>query len=180
MASFQNVRSTAVDGSTIAAGQPSAERLNRAIARVLGETGLCAWATVTPAGKAHINIGHFAHSEDLCLYLISHPSSLHSRNLVANRSMAVAVFVSPQEWIGPGRGMQLFGLCSEIGDAEVDTASRVYGERYSGYAAWKASLKPDDHALEYRFYRFVPDKVKILDETEFGDAVLVEAEIVRR
>jgi len=36
---------------------------------------------------------------------------------------------------------------------------------------WKGNLKPGDSALDYRFYRFVPHTVKVLDEAEFGDAV---------
>jgi hypothetical protein len=43
----------------------------------------------------------------------------------------------------------------------------------------QAALKPGDPAGEYRFYRFVPERVKILDEAEFGDAVFVQADIVR-
>ena len=56
---------------------------------------------------------------------------------------------------------------------------RVYGHRFTAYAAWKAALKPGDPAGQYRFYRFVPERVKILDEAEFGDAVFVQAAIVR-
>jgi uncharacterized protein YhbP (UPF0306 family) len=146
---------------------------------VLEENGLCAWATVTQDGRAHINIGYFAQSTDFHLYLLSHPASLHCRNLATNASMAVAVFVSPQDWTAPGRGTQLFGSCTEVGGDEVRNADQVYGHRYTAYTAWKAALKPDDPARQYRFYRFVPDRIKILDEVEFGDAVFVQAEIVR-
>ena len=94
--------------------------------------------------------------------------------------MAVAVFMSPQDWTAPGRGIQLFGLCTEVGGDDVDDAEWVYRNRYKTYAAWKAALKPGDPAGQYRFYRFVPERVKILDEAEFGDAVFVQSEIVRR
>jgi hypothetical protein len=94
--------------------------------------------------------------------------------------MAVAVFVSSQEWTAPGRGIQLFGLCTEVGGDDVDDAEWVYRDRYKAYAAWKAALKPGDPAEQYCFYRFVPERVKILDEAEFGDAVFVQSEIVRR
>lgn len=179
VASFQNISANAVDGSPIAGQPPSADRVGRSVARVLEETGLCAWATVTQEGRAHINIGYFAQSADFHLYLLSHPASLHCRNLATNASTAVAVFVSPQDWTAPGRGIQLFGLCTEVGGDEVGDAERVYEHRYSAYAAWRAVLKPGDPAWRYRFYRFVPEKVKILDEAEFGDAVFVQAEIVR-
>jgi hypothetical protein len=75
----------------------------------------------------------------------------------------------------------LFGPCTEVGVGvdDVGDAERVYGHRYTAYAAWKTAVKPDDPARQYRFYRFVPERAKILDEAEFGDAVFVLAEIVR-
>ena len=179
-ATFQNISANAVDGRPIARRPPSADRVARSVGQVLEETGLCAWATVTQAGKAHINIGYFAQSADFHLYLLSHPTSLHCRNLATNASMAVAVFVSPQEWMVPGRGIQLFGLCTEVDGDDIDDAEWVYRDRYKAYAAWKAALKPGDPAGQSRFYRFVPESVKVLDEAEFGDAVFVQAEIVRR
>jgi uncharacterized protein YhbP (UPF0306 family) len=179
VASFQNISANAADGAPIAAGPPSANRVGRSVTRILEETGLCAWATVTQDGKAHINIGYFAQSADLHLYLLSHPASLHCRNLSTNASTAVAVFVSPQDWTAPGRGIQLFGVCTEVGGDDEGDAERVYGHRYTAYAAWKAAVKAGDPAAEYRFYRFVPERVKILDEAEFGDAVFVQADIVR-
>ena len=180
VASFQNIIANEVDGAPIAGQLPSADQVARSVARVLKETGLCAWATVTKQGRAHINIGYFAQSPDFHLYLLSHPASLHCCNITTNASMAVAVFVSPQDWTAPGRGIQLFGLCTEVGGDDTDYAERVYSHRYTAYAAWKAALKPGDSAEQYRFYRFVPDRVKILDEAEFGNAVFVQAEVVRR
>lgn len=49
-------------------------------------------------GQAHVNIGYFAHSDDLHFYLLSHPRSLHCRNIATNPSMAEAVFTTPQNW----------------------------------------------------------------------------------
>jgi len=180
VALFQNISANAVDGAPIAGQPPAADRVARSVARVLEETGLCAWSTVTQEGRAHINIGYFAQSANLHLYLLSHPASLHCRNVAMNASMAVAVFVSPQEWTAPGRGIQLFGACTEVGDDDVGDAEQMYAHRYPAYGAWKGALKPGDPAGQYRFYQFVPDRVKILDEAEFGDAVFVQAEIVRR
>jgi uncharacterized protein YhbP (UPF0306 family) len=179
MTLFHNISANAVNGAPIAGQPPSADRVGRSVARILLETGLCAWATVTQEGRAHINIGYFAQSANFHLYLLSHPASVHCRNVATNTSMAVAVFVSPQDWTAPGQGIQLFGTCTDVGSDDVGDAERVYGHRYTAYAAWKAALKPGDLAGEYRFYRFVPERVKILDEAEFGDAVFVQADIAR-
>jgi hypothetical protein len=66
------------------------------VVRVLEQTGLCAWAPVTPEGGVHINVGYFARSGDLRFYLVSHPRSQHRLNIAANRSMAVAVRLTPE------------------------------------------------------------------------------------
>lgn len=178
-AMFANIRTLRVDGAAISLEPPSAERLQRSVFRVLDTTALCAWATVTAEGHAHISTGYFAVSDGLQLYLLSHPGSLHCRNVMVSPSMAVAVFASAQNWTDPGRGIQLFGTCAQAMNAETPEAERVYGHRFSAYPQWKTTLKAGDPALDYRFYRFVAGKLKVLDEAEFGDAVFVEAEIVR-
>lgn len=174
-----NIRGLRVDGTPLRES-PSLDRVQRSIDRVLNDTELCAWATVTAEGQAHVNIGYFAPSDELDLYLLSHPSSLHCRNVAANPSMAVAVFSSAQRWTEPDRGVQLFGTCAEVAMAELPYAERIYGQRFPAYAEWKAAVKPGDPALDYRFYRFAANRIKILDESEFGEAVFVEAGLVRR
>jgi uncharacterized protein len=176
---FVNIRSVSVDGEPLLIPPVSGERLHVAVAHILDFTSLCSWSTVAPPAQAHVNIGYLAHSKDLHLYLLSHPRSRHCRNLAANPSMAVAVFPSAQNWTDPGRGIQFFGTCAPVADAAVPEAERVYAERYPAYPAWKAGVKSADPALEYRIYRFVPDRLKLLDEAEFGDAVFVSAEIMR-
>jgi uncharacterized protein YhbP (UPF0306 family) len=178
-ASFVSIRPVSVDGVPLPSEPPAADRVHRAVYGILDETPLCSWSTVTASGQAHVNIGYFAHSDDLHLYLLSHPGSLHCRNILANASMAVAVFPSAQNWTDSGRGIQLFGTCAPVGDTDASEADRVYSNRYPAYPEWKARLKAGDPALVYRFYRFVTDRVKILDEAEFGDAVFVVADIAR-
>ena len=103
VASFRNISANAVDGAPITGQPPSADRVARSIARVLEETGLCAWATVTHEGRAHINIGYFAQSADFHLYLLSHPTSLHCRNVATNASMAVVSIRVTARLETPGR-----------------------------------------------------------------------------
>jgi uncharacterized protein YhbP (UPF0306 family) len=155
----------------------TAERARRSIIRVLDGIPLGAWATITSGGEAHVNTAYYSYSEDLVLYFMSHPQSLHCQNLSANSSMAVAIFASEQKWTDPGRGLQLFGRCDQLKGRDAEIAERTYGQRFRAYADWKGSLKPGDAALDYRFYRFVPHRVKVLDEAEFGDAVWVELQV---
>lgn len=178
MTQLANIRSVGADGAPIASEMPVAERPLPSVWRVLVSTPLAAWATVAADGHAHVNTGYFAFSDALHLYLLSHPGSRHCRNIAANPSMAVAVFASAQNWTDPGRGVQLFGTCAPVSDADVADAERLYAQPFPAYAEWKRALKSGDPALEYRFYRFVAERMKVLDEAEFGDAVFVEASVV--
>src|SRR5919108_684010 len=116
MTAFETVRTLGADGQPLAV-PTDAIRARATALRVLNATVLAAWATVSPEGQAHVNIGYFAYSESLTLYLLSHPNSRHCRNLRVNPSMAVAVFASNQSWTEPGRGIQLFGRCEQVTDA---------------------------------------------------------------
>jgi uncharacterized protein YhbP (UPF0306 family) len=174
---FTQMRAIRVDGTTCEVEGLTAERARRSIIRVLDGIPLGAWATITSSGEAHVNTAYYSYSEDLVLYFMSHPQSLHCQNVSANSSTAVAIFASEQKWTDPGRGLQLFGRCDQLKGADAEIAERAYGQRFRAYSDWKGSLEPGDAALDYRFYRFVPHRVKILDEAEFGDAVWVEVQV---
>ena len=87
----------------------SSERLERVARRLMNASPLCALATVSPGGRAHINHMYFAWSERFEVVWISDPDSLHSGNLVKSASAAVTVYASNQVWGRPDRGIQLFG-----------------------------------------------------------------------
>ena len=64
---FVNIRLLRADGDTLVLEPPAPERVRRTVSTVLNRTELCAWATVSPQGHAHINTGYFAHSDELLL-----------------------------------------------------------------------------------------------------------------
>ena len=92
--------------------------------------------------------------------------------------MAIAVFSSSQNWVGPDLGAQLFGFSNRAEDCETSNAEQAYIRRFPKYADWKKALAPGDPALEYRLYRFATNRLKILDEREFGEAIFVHADVV--
>jgi uncharacterized protein len=147
-------------------------RVRRSLLRILRESPLCAVATVTPSGRAHVHICYFAFSEELELFFLSEASSGHARNVGTNRSAAAAVFSSAQTWGGPDRGVQLFGNCSLVPPARARVATASYAARFPAYLNL-----PSSQSL--RFYRLRPTALKLLDEREFGDAVFIEARLRR-
>jgi len=159
-------------------------RVRKSVFRVLRGNVLCSIATVTRAHRAHINTAYFVYSLDLDLYFLSDPNSLHCRNLSANPSMGMTVFNSAQAWGRPDRGIQLFGSAREARGEEAEAARRVYGRRFRAYSLIMAGTSEEDRKQarqlgSYRFYHFIPNRVKILDEREFGGGVFVVVAIER-
>lgn len=153
-------------------------RVRGSMFSLLQENVLCSIATVTKHNKAHINDAYFCYSMELRLYFLSDPSSLHCRNILVNPSMAMTIFNSSQKWGGSDRGIQLFGTCSEAKGHQATQAEQLYGERFRAYEKWRAN-ESKDQPFRYRFYRFVPRKIKVLDEGKFGGGVFVIAAVRR-
>ena len=136
------------------------------IARELLEAStLCAIATVSPRGGAHVNTAYFAWSPDLRLFWLSEPRAQHSRNLRANSSVAIAVYDSSHSWGKPDHGIQLFGSAREAAPA----AEQVYAARFPEY---RGSELP-----AYHLYELVPRRLKLFDERELGAATFVTARV---
>ena len=125
--------------------------------------------------RAHINLAYFCYSNELEVYFLSHPGSLHCKNLETNASTAIAIFSSSQIWTNPGRGLQLVGLCDEARGGDSSKGEELYGKRFPAYADWKAGLSKTDVAQEYRLFRFVTGSLKLHDEETFGDGVFILA-----
>ena len=173
-----NINSTDVRGTLLKLEGLSQDRVWSSLQRILEDTALCAFATVTTDNRAHINTAYFAYSDELEVYFLSHPNSAHCRNVSGNASMAIAVFSSSQNWVGPDLGAQLFGFSNRAEDCETSNAEQAYIRRFPKYADWKKGLAPGDPALEYCLFRFATNRLKILDEGEFGEAIFVHADVV--
>ena len=114
--------------------RPVAEARLRTVARgLLDASSLCAIATVTPAGRAHVNTAYFAWDANWRVVWLSEPRARHSRNLRKNATAAVAVFDSRQTWGKPDRGIQLFGSALEATGPAAETARETYGRRFPQY-----------------------------------------------
>jgi uncharacterized protein YhbP (UPF0306 family) len=148
----------------------AAARLVALARSLLDASPLCAIATVSPGGRAHVNTAYFAWSPRFDVVWLSEPNATHSRNIDANDSVAIAVFESEQTWGEPDRGIQLFGSARMTKGATADEAARVYKARFAGYEP--------DAVSAYCLYRFRPRRVKLFDERELGTGVFVTARVV--
>jgi uncharacterized protein YhbP (UPF0306 family) len=139
-------------------------RIRRVARELLDVSELCAIATVSRGGRAHVNTAYFASAPDFRIVWISDPRAGHSRNLAANASAAVAVYESTQTWGEPDRGIQLFGSAREAGGA----AAQIYARRFPGY-------EPGT----YRCYELRPRRMKLFDERALGPGTFVSARVAR-
>jgi uncharacterized protein YhbP (UPF0306 family) len=151
-------------GRRIAAG-----RISTLTRELLGTSSLCAIASVSPGGRAHVNTAYFAAGPELELVWLSEPEARHSRNLRANPTVAIAVYDSMQSWGAPDRGIQLFGSARDVRGAVIEDCEALYQSRFPAYR--------EVDLPAYRFYRFRPRRLKLFDELELGPAVFVTAKV---
>jgi uncharacterized protein YhbP (UPF0306 family) len=144
-------------------------RLRTLAGQLLDASKLCALATVSPGGRAHVNTAYFAWSSSLDLVWLSHPGAVHSGNVRTRRTVAVAVYDSHQTWGDADRGIQLMGTAQELLGRAADDAERVYVGRFPEYS----------DSVGYHFYRFRPRRLKLFDEGVLGAGVFVTARVSR-
>lgn len=143
----------------------SSARLERVAHRLMNASSLCALATVSSGGRAHINHMYFAWTLRYEVIWFSDRDSVHSRNLKRDGTAAITIYDSHQVMGHPDRGIQLFGRArAAVGKAEQE-ATRVYLRRFgvdpSGYEA----------------YVFGARTVKLFDERSLSPAMLVTARV---
>ncbi len=137
----------------------------------MNASSLCAIATVSPGGRAHISHVYLAWDDAFHVYWISDPDSLHSRNLATNRSAAVTVYDSRQVWGRPDRGIHLFGTARLVSGRQAAEAERTYSRRFRDH---------DTTSLEsLRFYRFHPRTLQLFDERSLDAGTLVTVKVTR-
>lgn len=149
---------------------PPSVRLAAIARRLLDESKLCAIATVSPGGRAHINTAYFAWGQNFEIVWLSAPDARHSRNVRANPLAAVSVFRSTQTWGGLDKGIQLFGRARELrGRAALD-AERLYAKRFRAY---------EGDLPAFRFYRLATRRMKLFDERALGGGTFVTVKVQR-
>jgi uncharacterized protein YhbP (UPF0306 family) len=159
----------AIRRSTRSVGE---KRIRTLVRRLLEASTLCAIATVTPAGRAHVNTAYFAWTPELSVVWLSEPGATHSRNVRANPSVAVAVYDSTQSWGKPDRGIQLFGSAVELSDEPAAREpERAYARRFPEYGESRLGA--------YRLYALRPRRLKLFDEPALGAATFVTARVDR-
>ena len=147
---------------------PPSSRLAAIARRLLDDSKLCAIATVSSGGRAHINTAYFAWGTRYEIVWLSAPDATHSRNVRATGSAAVAVFRSTQTWGGSDRGIQVFGRARELRGPLSLEAERLYAKRFRAY---------EGDLPAFRFYRLATRRMKLFDERVLGGGTFVTVSV---
>ncbi|PIV10007.1 hypothetical protein COS31_03685 [Candidatus Roizmanbacteria bacterium CG02_land_8_20_14_3_00_36_15] len=111
----------------------------------------------------------YSFDNDLNLYFISSPATIHGQQMKKNNQVAVAIADSHQKPSDVKRGLQIFGY--------VERVSEAYKIRYA-LRHWKnfLNLKRPEISLENmkkglykgRVYKLTPKKIKLFDQEKFN------------
>lgn len=168
---------------TLVNSDHSSEHLQEVVKRILAASMSCTMATVCEGGAAHINAAFFAYDDDLHLFFLTHQESEHGRNILRGSTVAIAVHDDGQPWGAAHTGLQLFGRAQQA-TGEVEARAREhYAARFPLYTEYvegrlsEGAPEASSSFFEQRFFVFRPEQLKILHEEEFGDEVLVRAQV---
>ncbi|MFA7237259.1 MAG: pyridoxamine 5'-phosphate oxidase family protein [Phycisphaeraceae bacterium] len=141
------------------------ESISTSLRRFLGEHSTLSLCTLDPSGRPHAANVYFAPDEELNLFFVSDPRSLHSRCIAGDPRVAGTVYAPVQMW-QQIRGVQFHGSCAMIDPGEYAIVWKIYLDQF-----------PHIHEVEslvrsQQFYRIRPDWFRYTDNAvHFGHKV---------
>ncbi len=157
----------------------SDDALCSSISEILNGNILSAMATVKDSG-GWISTAYYCFNSSLDFYILTEPTTQHSLNLAKNKSVALGIYDSHQEWDLDKKGLQIFGECERVEGMKLIEATRLYLERFSGLSKWIKHA--DDFAkgiINSRFYVIRTKSLKLFDEVTFGKENYITLDIVK-
>jgi uncharacterized protein YhbP (UPF0306 family) len=120
-------------------------------------------ATASPHGSPRAADVYFASDADLNLYFYSDPASRHSRNILRDPRVAVAVRFESMDW-HEIKGVQIEGTAACVVDLqERQKAWRLMCEKFPFYESFT------DVVARLEIYRITPEWIRWLDNSiSFG------------
>ena len=149
--------------------------LKESVFDILNKNSTLALATIKN-NTSYINTAHFGFNEDLELFILTLPSSQHTKNADINNSVAVAVWTEPKALGQDLQGLQLFGKYEKVEDNDLITAIRAYSIHNLAFS----SKSPEDlQKIESKFYKISIYNIKLIDEFRFGKRNYIDIEVER-
>ena len=121
-------------------------------------------------GESHPWIAsvYYSFDQDLNLYFLSSPKTIHCKQIKENSQVSVAITNSSQSISGDKKGLQLYGHAEQISDvAKIKHSLHL----------WKQQLGVTDESLSYenmakkvissKMYKITPKKIKFFNQELF-------------
>ncbi len=111
---------------------------------------------------------YYSFDDELNIYFLSSPTTLHCKQIAQNPKVAVSIADSHQKPTDLKKGVQLYGIAGQISDtAKIKHALRL----------WKETLGVKDPELSYenmvkkivtgRMYKITPKRIKFFNQELF-------------
>jgi len=137
-------------------------------------------ASISLDSSPHVHTAFFAFDDELRLFLLSDPATIHGGNISRDPRVAVAVYRTDQSWQNDKQGLQLFGTCAFASGRVKLAAQYHYAARFVSYQDWFRLLSlTERRAFKSKFYVIEIDRGKIFDEPTFGEETFVSMTVQR-
>jgi len=151
-------------------------KIEKSIKNILTSNGLAALST-SNQNIPNVCTVFYAHTHFPEIFFLSESTTNHIKNINSNSLCSMAIYTPNKIWGSSLKGLQLFGNCKKY---DFESASIVYKNRHKEYGKWIENLsKKEKSELKSEFFSFVPHKIKILDESIFGEENFIEVKISR-
>lgn len=157
----------------LATGDWTEAEVEESIRDIIHSNRLLSMATVGDS-EPHINTAFYCLDEELNIYILTPPDTIHGENLEEKDSVAVDIHDSHQKWADKKQGVQIFGAARKAD--EKDKALKLYSERFSEMENVASNVK-ELKELDSIFYRIEPERIKVFDEPKFGTETWIKAKI---
>ncbi|GIK84140.1 MAG: hypothetical protein BroJett025_07620 [Patescibacteria group bacterium] len=120
---------------------------------------------------------YFSFDDELNLYFLSSPNTLHCKQIDENQKVAVAIADSPQNPTSNKKGLQIFGVAQQISGKHKITHALNLWKKTLGVTSTEYSYEGMTKKLiSGRMYKIIPKKIKFFNEElwEEGKEVTIE------
>ncbi len=111
---------------------------------------------------------YYSFDEDLNLYFISSPATIHGRQMEKNNKVAAAIVDSNQKPSDVKRGLQIYGHVEKVSDInKVRHALRLWKDFLNVQRPDISFENMQKGLYKGRMYKLVPKKIKLFDQEKF-------------
>ena len=157
----------------------SVQDAEKSIKQILSSNTLFSMSSINKDNTPWINTAFYSFDENLNLYFLSDPNTIHTKNISDKKTVAVNIFDSHQKPEDEKKGLQLIGECHKINDEkEIFSAIKNYGKKYLSFGNLiKAVNDIAKNKMKARFYKIEINYISIFDEEFFGEETWVEVRV---